>query len=98
MCWTTLDRLLALNEKGVIEEMPRDWFTRERERIRVEIESRAWNERLQSYVSVLDGDQMDATLLRLAWHGVEHPESTHMPYTYRRWSVDLGVGTNQVFH
>ena len=97
MCWTTLDRLLALNEKGVIEEMPRDWFTRERDRIRVQIESRAWNETLQSYVSVLDGDQMDATLLRLAWYGFEHPDSTRMRNTYRRVSEQLGAG-NSLFY
>jgi len=92
MCWTTLDRLLALNEKGVIEEVPRDWFTRERNRIRVQIESRAWNETLQSYVSTLDGDQMDATLLRLAWYGFEHPDSTRMQNTYRRVCEQLGAG------
>lgn len=97
MCWTALDRLLALNEKGVIEEMPRNWFMRERDRIRVQIESRAWNETLQSYVSVLDGDQMDATLLRLAWFGFEYPDSTRMRNTYRRVSEQLGAG-NSLFY
>jgi GH15 family glucan-1,4-alpha-glucosidase len=97
MCWATLDRLLALNEKGVIEEMPRDWFTRERDRIRVQIESRAWNETVQSYVSVLDGDQMDATLLRLAWYGFEYPDSTRMRNTYSRVSEQLGAG-NSLFY
>jgi len=37
--------------------VPRNWFTRERDKIREEIEGRGWNHEIQSYVSTLDGEQ-----------------------------------------
>ncbi len=84
MCWTALDRLLALNEKGLLQGVPRDLFIRERDRIKQQIYARAWNQNLQSYVSVLDSDSLDATLLRLAWYGFEHADSERMKKTYAR--------------
>jgi GH15 family glucan-1,4-alpha-glucosidase len=84
MCWTALDRLLALSEKGMLRGAPRELFTRERDRIKAQIYTRAWNEKIRTYVSVLDGDEndMDATLLRLAWYGFEHADSERMKRTY----------------
>ncbi|HUO15658.1 MAG TPA: glycoside hydrolase family 15 protein [Verrucomicrobiae bacterium] len=92
MCWTTLDRLLALSEKNRLEGVPREWFARERDRIRQQIESRAWNQELESYVSTLDGDSFDATLLRLAWYGFEHADSDRMKRTYEKVKYELGAG------
>ena len=91
MCWTALDRLLALTEKGMLAGAPRDLFTRERDRIKEQISTRAWNDTLKSYVSVLDGDEkdMDATLLRLAWYGFEHADSERMKKTYERVRAQL---------
>jgi GH15 family glucan-1,4-alpha-glucosidase len=84
MCWTALDRLLALTDKGILQGTPRELFTRERNRIKEQIYARAWNPNVNSYVSVLDGDEddMDATLLRLAWYGFEHADSDRMKRTY----------------
>ncbi|MGH9636372.1 MAG: glycoside hydrolase family 15 protein, partial [Candidatus Angelobacter sp.] len=48
LCWTALDRLLALSDKGFLDGVPRQQFELERGRIRQQIEHRAWNERLQS--------------------------------------------------
>ncbi len=84
MCWTALDRLLALSEKGFLQGVPTEDFTRQRDRIRDQIEARAWNDELQSYVDVLDGTGVDATLLRLAWYGFEHADSDRMKRTYQR--------------
>ncbi len=92
MCWTALDRLLALSEKGLLDGVPREWFTSERDRIRRQIEGRAWNKTLGSYVDTLDGDDFDATLLRLAWYGFEHADSDRMKLTYRSVQNALGAG------
>ena len=97
LCWTALDRLLALDEKGVLRGVPRDLFTRERDRIRRQIESRAWNPKLQSYVSVLDGSEVDATLLRLPWYGFEEANSERMKSTFRLIREKLGAG-NGLFY
>ncbi|HEY5029743.1 MAG TPA: glycoside hydrolase family 15 protein, partial [Candidatus Angelobacter sp.] len=37
LCWTALDRLLALNDKGLLDGVPRQQFARERELIRQQI-------------------------------------------------------------
>ncbi len=91
MCWTALDRLLALSDKGLLRGASRNLFARERERIRQQIESHAWNERLQSYVSVLDGDTVDATLLRLPWYGFDAAHSERMKSTYKKVRETLGT-------
>jgi GH15 family glucan-1,4-alpha-glucosidase len=97
MCWTALDRLLALGEKGRLQNVPREWFTRERDRMRAQIEQRAWNEDLQSYVATLDGDDLDATLLRLAWYGFEHADSKRMKSTYQKIREELGAGNDLLY-
>jgi GH15 family glucan-1,4-alpha-glucosidase len=97
MCWTALDRLLALDEKGKLHGVPREWFTRERDRIREQIESRAWNAKLQTYVSVLDGSELDSTLLRLDWYGFEHADSDRMISTYERVREKLGAGKGLLY-
>jgi GH15 family glucan-1,4-alpha-glucosidase len=97
LCWTALDRLLALSDKGLLDGVPRRQFELERERIRRQIENRAWNESLQSYVSILDGDSVDSTLLRLPWHGFEEAQSPRMKSTYRRIRQELGAGDSLLF-
>ena len=97
MCWTALDRLLALGEKGLLDGAPREDFLRERERIRRQIETRAWNEKLQSYASTLDGDGMDATLLRIPWYGLEDAGSDRMKLTYRRICEQLGTSDGMLY-
>jgi GH15 family glucan-1,4-alpha-glucosidase len=97
MCWTALDRLLALREKGLLPGAPRDSFARERDRIRQQIETRAWNPSLQSYVSGLDGDGLDATLLRLAWYGFEPADSARMKSTYAKVRERLAAGEGLLY-
>ena len=97
MCWTALDRLLALCDKGLLSGAPREVFLRERERIRRQIEARAWNEQLRSYVSTLDGENVDATLLRIPWYGFERADSERMKLTYRRVCEQLGASDRLLY-
>ena len=91
MCWTALDRLVALCDKRMLSGAPHAEFLRERECIRRQIETRAWNEKLQSYVSTLDGEDVDATLLRMPWYGFERADSQRMKLTYRAVRQRLGT-------
>jgi GH15 family glucan-1,4-alpha-glucosidase len=97
MCWTALDRLVALCDKRMLGGAPRAEFLRERERIRRQIETRAWNEKLQSYVSTLDGEDVDATLLRIPWYGFERADSQRMKLTYRAVREQLGAGDGLLY-
>ena len=97
MCWTALDRLLAMDSKRILSGVPREWFTRERDRICEQIRTRAWNPGLQSYVSTLDGDRMDSTLLRLSWYGLESADSQRMLSTYQKVRERLGAGDGLLY-
>jgi len=92
-----LQRLLDLEENGILQGVPRQAFARERDLIRQQIERRAWNEELESYVSVLDGNELDATLLRIPWHGFEPADSERMKRTYHRVQEHLGAGDGLLY-
>jgi len=92
LCWTALDRLLELHANGHLGAVQAERFAQTRDLIRREITERAWSAELESYVSVLDGNEMDASLLLLAWYGFEKPDSERMKRTYRRARETLGAG------
>ncbi len=82
LCWVALDRLLQMHERGQIGGIPAK-FKDEREKIRREIEERAWNDRLQTYTQELNGDELDANVLLLALHGFEKADSIRMRQTHQ---------------
>jgi GH15 family glucan-1,4-alpha-glucosidase len=92
LCWTALDRLLQLHAQGHLRRAPAAMFQKNRDLIRREVESRAWNPGLNSYVAQLDGERVDAALLLLPWCGFEHAGSNRMRGTYQRVREALGAG------
>ena len=91
LCWTALDRLVSLCEQGKLSRAPVDEYRKHRDALHREIAVRGWNERLRSYVSELDGDQLDSSLLLLTWYGFESPDSPRMRSTYRAIRDQLGT-------
>ena len=91
LCWTALDRLLELHTRGHLPEAPVNEFQKNREAIRRQIEERAWNRTLESYTARLDGNDLDASLLLLAWYGFENASSERMQRTYARIREQLGA-------
>jgi GH15 family glucan-1,4-alpha-glucosidase len=97
MCWVALDRLLKMREAGHVRlRMPAEHFARERQTIRQEIERRGYNARLRSYVSVLDGDDVDASLLLLARFGYIDPRAPRMLST--RACIDERLSVNGLLY
>jgi GH15 family glucan-1,4-alpha-glucosidase len=92
LCWAALDRLLQLHDQGHLRRAPAARFREHRDAIRRQVESRAWNPALGSYVSWLGGNDVDANLLLLPWYGFEAAESERMRGTYRRIRERLGAG------
>jgi GH15 family glucan-1,4-alpha-glucosidase len=90
MCWVALDRLARLSER---RQGPSDAarYARARDTIRDEIEAHGFNERLGSYVSVFDGDAVDASLLLLSLVGYTDPRSARMRGTLACIRERLGV-------
>lgn len=97
MCWTAMDRLITLQEKGQITGAALDNYKKAAEEIRKQIHDRAWNEKMQSYVSVLDSDSLDASLLLLSWYGFEKADSERMRGTYRALRDTLGTRNGLIY-
>jgi len=95
MCWVALDRLIKLHEAGFVQ-VPLRRFCQERAAIRAEIEARGYNTHLESYVSVFDGDELDASLLLLARYGYVDPASPRMQATCVR--IHERLGTNGLLY
>jgi GH15 family glucan-1,4-alpha-glucosidase len=92
LCWVALDRLLHLHAQDHVRWAPAAKFEENRDAIRRQVETRAWNPMLSSYVAELDGDRVDATLILLAWYGFEAAGSERMRGTYERVRARLGAG------
>jgi GH15 family glucan-1,4-alpha-glucosidase len=97
LCWVALDRLLHLHAQEHVRWAPAAQLEKNREAIRQDLITRAWNPALGSYVSELDGDRLDATLLLIAWYGFEPAESERMQRTYRRIREQLGAGNGLLY-
>jgi len=97
LCWTALDRLLQLHARGHLHRAPAALFQKNRELIRREVEARAWNPDLGSYVAQLDGDRLDATLLLLPWYGFEDAGTDRMRATFARVRETLGAGDGLLY-
>jgi GH15 family glucan-1,4-alpha-glucosidase len=97
LCWAALDRLLQLHDQGHLRQAPAAKFRENRNLIREQVESRAWSPALGSYVSSLEGDDVDADLLLLSWYGFAEPESERMRGTYRRVRERLGAGDGLLY-
>jgi GH15 family glucan-1,4-alpha-glucosidase len=91
MCWVALDRLLKLHSTEHLD-VPVVEFSTQRDALREAIERRGYNQQLRSYVSVFDGDEVDASLLVLAVHGYIPADHPRMRSTCARIRERLGAG------
>jgi GH15 family glucan-1,4-alpha-glucosidase len=84
MCWAALDRVIKLSERGLLR-IPAARFRTNREAIERTIESRGYNNRHQSYVAELDGeDAADASVLLMGWVGYGDVRSSRL-LSSRNW-------------
>jgi GH15 family glucan-1,4-alpha-glucosidase len=97
LCWTALDRLLELRDRGLLHKGPFERFAHNRQLIREEVLERAWSPHLDSYVAWLGGDELDASLLLLPWYGFEEASSARMVKTYARIRERLGAGNGLLY-
>lgn len=91
LCWTALERLVSLCEQGKLKGADIEEYKKQRDAIHLQIEQRGWSEPEQSYVSELDGDQLDSSLLLISWYGFEKADSFRMRSTYRALRKKLGT-------
>jgi GH15 family glucan-1,4-alpha-glucosidase len=82
MCWTALDALLALSAKGMLKAPPE--FETTRAALRDVIETRGYNNDVESYVGVLGGASVDASLLLMSCLDYRNPRDERLRSTYSR--------------
>ena len=97
LCWTALDRLIDLQQHGELRPRHRTLFERTRAAIRDDLGHHAFNESIGSYVSVLDGDRLDATALLFGWCGFEDPSSSRMRRTFDALTRSLSPAPGLLF-
>ena len=97
LCWTALDRLISLGNKGLLNHAPLGSYRENSELLRRQIHDQAWNEELQSYSNVLGGSELDAALLLMSWYGFEKADSPRMQGTYRAIRKHLGAEHGLVY-
>jgi GH15 family glucan-1,4-alpha-glucosidase len=82
MCWTALDALMALSAKGLLKVPTR--FQLARSALRELIETRGYSHGIESYVAVLGGAHVDASLLLMGCLGYADPREARMRSTFSR--------------
>jgi GH15 family glucan-1,4-alpha-glucosidase len=82
MCWTALDALLALSAKGMLKA-PAE-YQAAHSALRETIETRGYSRNIDSYVAVLDGSHVDASLLLMGCLGYADPREERMRATFSR--------------
>ena len=97
LCWAALDGLLELHEKGFLPRAAAARLAAERAAIRREVQEKAWDPRLQSYVAVFGEDGVDSSLLLLTWHNFEPAASLRMRGTYARIRARLDAGDGLLY-
>jgi len=91
MCWVALDRLIDLHRARHLVA-PVDRFRAVRDEIRRQIEQLGYNGQRRSYVSVLGGTDLDASLLLLARYGYAPPGDARMRSTWSAIERELAHG------
>jgi len=92
LCWVALDRLIDLHDGGHLQ-LPVTRFRRERDAIRAAIEEHGYSEALGSYTRLLDGDDLDASLLVLPLYAYRPATDDRMRRTCERIREQLGRGS-----
>jgi GH15 family glucan-1,4-alpha-glucosidase len=83
LCWVALDRLRDLGRNGIVSRLDLAKLDADTARIRADVLDHAFDPKLGSYTATLGGAEVDASLLLMAWYGLEDASSARMQGTYR---------------
>lgn len=97
MCWVALDKLIKSKDVLGVKKKEIKAFEENRSLIRKEIEELGWNEKIESYTSVLKGEQVDASLILMPSFEFEQPTSNRMEQTFKRIQERLSLGSGLTY-
>ena len=91
MCWAGCDRLARIAAQLGLPERRAFWRATA-DRIHAEICARCWNDRIGSFVATMDGESLDASLLRMHDVGFIAPDDPRFIATVEAVGRDLRRG------
>ena len=91
MCWAGCDRLARIAAQLGLPERRAFWRATA-DRIHAEICARCWNDRIGSFAATMDGDSLDASLLRMHDVGFIAPDDPRFIATVEAVGRDLRRG------
>jgi len=91
MCWAGCDRLARIATHLKLPERARYWRAHA-DRMHAVISERSWNEKLNAFVGAMDGDALDASLLRLHEVGFLKADDPRFAGTVEAIEKDLKRG------
>jgi GH15 family glucan-1,4-alpha-glucosidase len=97
MCWVAMNQLLRLHDNGLLKDLDYDEVKQTRDEIRHEIETRGWNEELQTYTAIYDGKEVDSSLLLFPKHEFAPADSPRLQSTYARIREKLSAGPGLLY-
>jgi GH15 family glucan-1,4-alpha-glucosidase len=92
MAWAALDAAERLAREGNLTRIDTSPWRQAKEEIRAEVLARGFNARLNSFVSILDGEELDASLLYLARVGFLPGDDPRLVGTLEAIRGQLGSG------
>lgn len=92
MCWVALNDLLQIHQDGHLS-LDVERVLAERAAIRDVVESEGYNQQMESYVSIANGDSVDASLMLMCLRGYIDAAAPRMYSTLRRILTELSEGS-----
>lgn len=92
LCWTALDRIISLANRGYIHEAPLRHFRKVRDTIRDNLDTHGYNEALGAWTTTLAQGGVDASLLLLPHYGYTSHVDPRMQATWRAIRDRLSAG------
>ena len=96
MAWDALDVAQRLAEAGLLHGGDVDTWRRTKEEIKRLVLERGFNRKLNSFVSILDGDQLDASLLYASRVGFLPPDDPRLLGTID--AIRRGLGRDELIY
>jgi trehalose-phosphatase len=91
MCWLTIDRAITLAETYGREPNP-EWHAL-RDKISQDIQTKGWNEEVQSFTTAYDGTDLDAASLFVGLSGLIDPSDERFAATVTAIEAELRSGS-----
>jgi len=97
MCWVAISKLLHLHDAGLLKNVDRENLKQVRDQIEAVIREKAWNQEHQTYTAILEGTEVDASLLLLAKYEFERADSERMQLTCKRILKEIAAGSGLLY-